>query len=169
MNAADLWGLLGVFLGGAIPWLEAVVVIPAGIIAGLPVAPVILAGAAGNLLTVAVAAFAWEWVRQKWSAWRRRRRQATGKADDPEAEARRAATAQKRRSRVERIMNRGGLPLLALVGPLGVGTQLSAIVAVAAGARAWPAFLWIGGATLGWCIVAGVAAVQGIELLGLIG
>src|SRR5690625_5862378 len=74
--------------------------------------------------------------------------------------------AQKRRSRVERIMNRGGLPLLALVGPLGVGTQLSAIVAVAAGARAWPAFLWIGGATLGWCIVAGVAAVQGTELLG---
>lgn len=169
MSAAELWGLLGVFLGGAIPWLEAVVVIPAGIIAGLPAVPVILAGATGNLLTVAVAAFAWEWVTRRWSAWRRRRRQATGKAADPEAEARRAATAQRRRSRVERIMNRGGLPLLALVGPLGVGTQLSAIVAVAAGAKAWPAFLWIGGATVGWCIVAGIAVVQGIELLGLVG
>jgi len=44
VSAAELWGLLGVLLGGAIPWLEAVVVIPAGIIAGLPAVPVILAG-----------------------------------------------------------------------------------------------------------------------------
>lgn len=167
MSAGELWGLLGVFVGGAIPWLEAIVVIPAGIIAGLPPVLVILAGSSGNLLTVALAAFAGEWLTQKWSAWRRRRRERTGAERDPEAEARRAARAQKRQARIERIMARGGLPLLALVGPLGVGTQISALVAVATGVSARAAFLWIGGATLAWCIVAGVAAVQGIELLGV--
>lgn len=167
MNAAELWGLLGVFVGGAVPWLEAVVVIPAGVVAGLPPALVIIAGSSGNLLTVALAAFAGEWLKQKWTAWRHRRRRATGKADDPEAEARRTEKAHRRRSRIDGIMNRGGLPLLALLGPLGVGTQLSAVAAVASGVRARSAFLWIGGATLGWCIIAGIAAVTGIEILGI--
>ena len=167
MSAGEFWGLLGVFVGGATPWLEAIVVIPAGIIAGLPPVLVILAGASGNLLTVAVAAFAGEWLKEKWSAWRQRRREVTGKAADPHAEAQRAARAQKRRARIERIMTRGGLPLLALVGPLGIGTQISVLVAVATGVRARSAFLWIGGATLAWCIVAGVAAVHGIALLGI--
>lgn len=54
------WGLLGVFAGGAFPWLEAIVVIPAGIFAGLPVVPVVIAGAGGNLLTVGIAAYAGE-------------------------------------------------------------------------------------------------------------
>jgi hypothetical protein len=166
MSAGELWGLLGVFVGGAIPWLEAIVVIPAGIMAGLPPVLVILAGASGNLLTVALAAFAGERLKQMWSAWRRRRRERTGAGAVLEQEARRAAAAQKRQACIERIMTRGGLPLLALVGPLGVGTQISALVAVATGVRARTAFLWIGGATLAWCIVAGVAAMQGIELLG---
>lgn len=167
MSAGELWGLLGVFVGGAIPWLEAIVVIPAGIIAGLPPVLVILAGASGNLLTVALAAFAGERLKEKWSAWRRRRRERAGTAADPIAQTRGAERAQKRQARIERIMTRGGLPLLALVGPLGVGTQISALVAVATGVRARSAFAWIGGATLAWCIVAGVAAVHGIELLGV--
>jgi hypothetical protein len=62
--------LLGVFAGGALPWLETIVVIPIGIAAGLPPVAVVIAGATGNLLTIAVAAFAGERVRQ-W--WQRRR------------------------------------------------------------------------------------------------
>lgn len=120
MSAGEIWALLGVLVGGAIPWLEAVVVIPAGIVAGLPAVPVILAGAGGNLLTVGVAAFAGEWLRRKWTAWRVRRREASGHGQDPEIAQRREARAQKRQDRIERIMNRGGMPLPALLGPLGV-------------------------------------------------
>lgn len=43
-------GLVGVFLGGALPWLEAVFAIPAGILLGLPPLAVV-----GNLSTVALA------------------------------------------------------------------------------------------------------------------
>lgn len=46
MNLEQL-GLFGVFLGGAIPWFEAIAVVPAGIILGLdPVLTVVFAAAA---------------------------------------------------------------------------------------------------------------------------
>lgn len=59
-------GLVGVLLGGALPWLEAVVVIPAGILLGLPPLAVVVAAVAGNLSTVALAAFAGERLRVVW-------------------------------------------------------------------------------------------------------
>lgn len=159
---------MGVFVGGALPWLEAIVVIPAGILTGIPAVPVILAGAGGNLLTVGIAAYAGEWLRQRWSAWRQRRRTEGGDPDDTTgSESSRTAKASKQRARIERLMNRGGLPLLALVGPLGLGTQVSAVVAVATGVRATTAFLWIGAGTVLWCIVAAILALTGFELLGI--
>lgn len=168
MSAEVGWGLVGVFVGGALPWLEAVVVIPAGILAGLPAVPVIIAGTGGNLLTVGIAAYAGEGIRQRWSARRQRRRTEGGGPDDKTgSESSRAAKAAKRRARIERLMNRGGLPLLALVGPLGLGTQISAVVAVATGVRATTAFLWIGAATVLWCIVAAIVTLTGFEFLGI--
>lgn len=146
-------GLLGVFLGGALPWLEAVVVIPAGVLAGLPLIPVIVVGALGNLLTVALAAFAGEELRRRWSAWRSRR--------NPQPKSTR------NQERIQRLMDRGGLPLLALVGPIGIGTQASAVMAVAAGSSALRAFTWIAAGTVAWCITAGIAAAQGFALLGI--
>lgn len=166
--SVEVWlGLVGVFLGGALPWLEAVVVVPAGIVAGLPAVPVVMAGAVGNLITVGLAAYAGEWIIGKWTAWRRRRQAAAGTGHNPDTATSRAKKSGKNRARIERLMNRGGLPLLALVGPLGLGTQISAVVAVATGVRATSSFLWIGAGTLAWCIVAGVVTVTGIEFLGI--
>lgn len=154
MNTAS--GLLGVFLGGALPWLEAVVVIPAGILAGLPLVPVIAVGASGNLLTVALAAFAGEEIRRRWRAWRSRRG-----SREPSERSRR------NRARIQRLLERGGLPLLALVGPIGIGTQVSALMAVAGGSSALRAFTWIAAGTVAWCILAGIAAARGVALLGM--
>jgi hypothetical protein len=147
--------LLGVFLGGALPWLEAVVVVPLGIIGGLPPVAVVIAGASGNLLTVAVAAFAGERVR-RW--WRTRLRRSVDAA----------ASATGRGSRVERLFERWGLPGLALLGPLGIGTQLSALVAVGFGQAPRRVVAWIGGGTIAWCVVAAVLAVTGSGLAELL-
>lgn len=161
MGESMWWGLLGVFAGGALPWLEAVVVIPGGIVAGLPVVPVFLAGVTGNLLTVALAAFAGDRIRTALAA--RRSRRAAARGDDPDETARRAARRRARRDRAERLMDRGGLPLLALLGPIGLGTQVSALVAVAAGIGPARSFAWIGAGTMLWCVVAAVATVAGFE------
>jgi len=50
-------GLLGVFIAGAVPWLEAVVVIPVGIVLGLPVVWTVVFALWGNVSTIVVFAF----------------------------------------------------------------------------------------------------------------
>ncbi len=142
-------GLLGVLIGGAVPWLEAVTVVPAGILLGLPAAPVVVAAVVGNLATVALVAFGGEQVRARLLA-RRRRRTEGGPGGRP--------------SRVERVMSRFGLPGLAILGPLGLGTQLTAAFAVAAGVSGRRAFAWVGASTVGWSIAVALLVVLGVDL-----
>ena len=156
----EFGGLLGIFLGGALPWLEAVIVVPAGIIAGLDPVAVVLAGLSGNLLTVALAAFFGEQLRSWWVA--RRGRDVpddAGTGDEPRRSA--------RRERTERVMRRWGMPGLTLLGPIGLGTQLSALLAVSMGVSARRTMVWIGAGTAAWTVLAAVLAVTGLSVAGI--
>lgn len=111
-------GLLGVFIAGAIPWLEAVTVIPVGILIGLdPILTVVFA-IAGNIITVVMFAYLSEKILQ-WAARHRERK--SGSAPDA------------RRERARRIFDRYGIFGMALLGPLVIGTQFAAAVAVSFG------------------------------------
>lgn len=155
------WAMLGaVFLGGAFPWLEAIIVIPAGILAGLPTALVIIAAVVGNLLTVALAAIYGERARRWWIERRRRRRP---DGDHPATAQRR----NRRQQRIDRVMTRWGMPGLAVLGPIGLGTQLSALAAVAVGVRARQAFLWVGAGTVAWSGVAAALTLTGVSVAGI--
>ena len=164
MSAAQWWGLWVTFLGGALPWLEALVVIPAGILAGLPVVPVVLAAVTGNLLTVGLSAWFGERIMSWWAGHRQRRR---WMKDEPQNAARRTARADRRQQRIMRVMNRGGMPALAALGPLILGTQLAAVAAVALGVSAWRSFLWITIGTVFWAVAAAVVTLTGFEILGI--
>lgn len=171
MTRTNLLLLVGVFVGGATPWLEAIVVIPAGVIAGLHPVPAVIAGVAGNLATVALAAWFGERIRIGWLARRSRRRVALSGGDGPAGEGPadnpgRADRTSRRRQRVERIARRWGLPALATLGPIGLGTQVSAVVAVGMGVNARTAFAWVGAGTVAWSILAAAAAVAGLSLAG---
>ncbi len=146
-------GLLGVLIGGAVPWLEAVTVIPAGILLGLPPVAVVVTAIIGNLATVALVAFGGERVR---SVLIRRRRRTVGTEG---VEGGRA-------SRAERVMARFGLPGLAILGPLGVGTQLSAAIIVSLGISGRRAFAWVGASTVGWSVVVALLVAWGIDVAG---
>ncbi|GAB3114285.1 hypothetical protein GCM10027160_19800 [Streptomyces calidiresistens] len=162
----EIGGLIGVFLGGALPWLEAIIVIPAGIVAGLNPVAVTVAGLAGNLLTVALTAWYGERLRRWWLERRARRavHAATGEGESPAVPAPVSERAAARRERIRRILNRWGMPGLAVLGPLGIGTQLSAAVAVSMGVTARRATVWVGGATLAWGVLAAVLAIGGVGL-----
>ncbi|NLS10021.1 small multi-drug export protein [Nesterenkonia sp. MY13] len=151
------------FLGGAFPWLEAVVVIPAGIIAGLPTVPVVIAATAGNLLTIALSAWFGEHIRSWFSRWRDRRE---AQKHDQETLARKETKRAKRQQRIERVMNRGGIPALALFGPI-IGTQIMAVAVVAMGISAVRSFFWISLGTIGWAILAAAATRGGFQIFGL--
>lgn len=163
MTGAEWAGLVGAFLGGALPWLEAIVVIPVGILSGLPAVPVVLAAVLGNLLTVGLAAFYGERVRNWWVRRRRERREAAEGEEDAETARRRG----RRQARIARVMARWGMAGLAVLGPLGLGTQLSALAAVAAGVSGRVAFLWVGAGTVGWSLVAAVLTVSGASFAGI--
>lgn len=145
-------GLVGVLIGGAVPWLEAVTVIPAGILLGLPPVAVVVTAIVGNLATVAVASFAGEHVRTRLLARRRRRRSRDDEARGP--------------TRSERVMARFGMPGLTILGPLGLGTQLSAAVAVSLGVSGRRAFLWVGASTVGWSVLTALLVVRGVDAFG---
>lgn len=105
-------GLLGVFIAGAIPGLEAVTVTPVGIIIGLDFA------IAGNIIAVVMFAYLSEKILQ-WAARRRERK--SGSAPHARCE------------RARRIFDRYGILGTALLGPLVLGTQFAAAVAVSFG------------------------------------
>lgn len=163
VTAADWWFLLGAFVGGAIPWLEAIIVIPAVVLAGGPLVPSVAAAIAGNLLTVWVAAVFGARVRAWWMRRRRRRQQERGTEPDPETRAR----WDRRMERINRVMRRWGMPGLAILGPLGLGTQFSALAAVAVGQSSRAAFAWVGAGTLGWSLVATALTVAGASFFGV--
>lgn len=156
MTGTNIVILLGVLVGGAAPWLEAVVVIPGGILAGVHPVPVVAAGLAGNLATVAVAAWFGQRVRAWWAARRGTRTEAGGRPDTG-----------RRGQRVERLVRRWGLPALAVLGPIGLGTQISALVAGGLGITPRVTFAWIGAGTVAWGVLAAIAAVTGVSLTGV--
>lgn len=141
MNLEQL-GLLGVFLAGATPWIEAIVVIPAGLLFGLDPFWVVVSAMAGNAITIFLFAYLGSAIRE----WFRSRRKPEN-ADKPD----RFAKAQK-------LFDRYGIYGLALVSPILVGTQFAAAVAVAAGVKPLRTSVLITAATALWAI--GIAALM---------
>ncbi len=112
-------GLLGVFIAGATPWLEAVVVIPVAIALGLPPAWSMVLAVAGNGLTIVLFARGSE--RILAAAHARRVRKGKNTPDDS------------RVTRAKSIFARYGDIGMAVVGPWLIGTQFAAALAVSLG------------------------------------
>ena len=116
-------GLLGVFIAGATPWLEAVVVIPIGVAFGLSPLWTMVCALAGNASTIVLFAM----LSEKIMASAARRRERKGLSREPDA----------RMERAKRIFIRYGVLGMAVVGPLIIGTQIAAAIAVSLGVSAW--------------------------------
>lgn len=150
MNLEQL-GLLGIFIAGAIPWFEAIAVVPSGILFGLDPILVVIAAVLGNTSTIFLFAFAGSRIRQ----WFVDRRRAQGK----EGESGRYAKAQ-------RAFDKWGIYGLGVLGPILVGTQFSAAVAVAAGVKPLKTSIIITVGMALWAILIAVVMVAvGLESL----
>lgn len=133
MNLEQL-GLLGIFIAGAIPWFEAIAVVPAGIVFGLDPVLTVLAAVSGNAITIFLFAYAGASIRQ----WLIRRRETKGKSgDSPKYQKAIAA------------FDKYGIWGMAALGPILIGTQFAAAASVAAGVKPLKVSLLI---TLGMAI-----------------
>jgi uncharacterized membrane protein len=146
----ELLAYLTVLLAAATPWLEVLLVVPAGIVAGLPPAPTAVVAAFGNVATLVPLVLGGDRVRA-W--WRRRRRRRPEHAPEPSG----------RGARARRLFDRYGLAGLAALGPLLTGIHVAAVVALAAGAERRRALLWLVGGVLVWAGLAAVATVVGLD------
>ena len=138
-----------VFLLGAVPMTEAYIVIPVGILGGLNPVLTLAAGVAGNILTVlAVILFM-----DRFKQWLERRRR------KPDA-------GSKRNERAGRLFRKYGVPGLALIGPLVVGSHLSAFLAVTFGGTKRATFLWVAVSIVFWSGLTSLLVHFGLDLTG---
>ena len=148
-EAGSWWSYFLVFLAAATPVLEVLVVIPAGVLAGMPPVPTALVAVAGNLSTVVLAAVTGDKI-LAW--WRRRRPQ-----KDENIPSRRS-------HRARELAQRWGVPGLALLAPLTTGTHIATIAALATGSDTRRVLRWMTGGLLLWATAAAAATAAGLDL-----
>ncbi|ARF13398.1 small multi-drug export protein [Sporosarcina ureae] len=136
-----------VFLGAAIPWIEIMIVVPLGIIRGLSPMWVIILSFAGNMTTILLLIVGFQRIKE----WMARRKQKKGKGES------------KRQQRAEQIMNIYGLPVLALVGPILIGTHIAAFIGLVLGAKKMNTAIWSAISIALWCLVFGILTAMGFD------
>lgn len=135
-------GLLGVLIAGAVPWLEAIVVIPVGIMLGLPVVWTVVFAVVGNVVTIVLFAAGSERILSAIA--KRREKQGKSPQDDS------------RTARAKRIFVRYGDVGMAVVGPTLIGTQFAAAISVSPGVSVWRASLVQSLGALVWGLLSGL-------------
>lgn len=151
MDYLEEWTYLAVLLLGAIPFIEFLAIIPLGIVFGLNPAAVTVLGFVGNWITVflVIALF------DRFQQWRARKR-----ADKPED--------TKRGKRARKIWEKYGLPGLAIIGPVLIGTHISAALAMTFKAPRVAVTVWLTISMAIWSVLVAVVAYYGFDTLGLI-
>lgn len=137
-----------VFLGAAIPWLEIALVIPLGILGGLSPLWVMVLAFTGNILTVLIVIIGF----QKVKKWMESRKRKEGNGES------------KRTERGKRIWNKYGMPGVALLGPILIGTHIAAFIGLLFGANKTNATIWMAISIALWTLVFGIATVMGFDL-----
>ena len=149
----EVWQYILVFLLGAIPWIEVAVVIPLSIVAGMNPFLVGMLAFLGNLSTVYLVIIFFE----KFQLWRSRKK-------GTEAEAPKS----KRHARAVNIWNKYGLPGLALLGPLLIGSHIAAFIGILFGAKKHTTLFWMTVSLALWTVVITIVSIYGIDFLGAI-
>lgn len=135
-----------IFLLSAIPFIEALLVVPIAIVGGLPAIPVIVVGFLGNLVTIVLLILFLDKIRE----WRRKKKS-------------QEETETKRHKRAKVLWDEYGLPGLAFIGPFFVGSHLSALLAITFGAEKTKTLYLMIASLLMWTLVLGVAALLGFD------
>jgi len=140
----EQWGLFGIFLAGAIPWMEAIAVVPSGIALGLNPIATVIAAVLGNAITIFVFAYAGSSIRARIS----RRRLAKGKSSE-----------SPRFEKAVKAFDRYGIYGMAALGPIIIGTQFAAAASVAAGVKPLRVSLLVTASMVIWSIVLAIVMV----------
>lgn len=143
MNIEE-WGLIGIFIAGAIPWMEAISVVPAGILIGLDPVATLISAIVGNSITIVLFAYFASNIRARLI----NKKVKQGKsAELPKLE------------KALKAFDKYGVYGLAALGPILIGTQFAAAAAVTAGVKPLRASMLIIASLTLWATAIAVAMV----------
>ena len=145
------WSYLAAFLLSAVPWVESAAVVVLAIGFGLdPILSTILAFA-GNWLVLLAVVFLFD----RWQAWRKKK---NGNETTEES---------KKGKRAHNIFVKYGLPGLAILAPLLIGTEIAAAFAMVFKAPRKNVLSWMTISLAFWTIIFAAATYYGFDLFGL--
>lgn len=145
-----LWAYALVFLFAAIPFFEAIVVIPIGILAGLSSIPVMILALLGNMLTVLLVVI----LASKIKHWKKTRQNENDKYSQTQAQS-------KRSLRAKHLWKKYGLPGLTIIGTMLLGSHLTAFMSISLGGTKKSAIIWMTISLVIWSIVVALLAHLG--------
>lgn len=152
-QAEGVWAYVALFLLAAAPWLDVFVVVPLGIVAGLSPITVSIVGFAGNFLMIVLIGLFFK----QFSLWRESRRVKRGLSGP-----------SKKELRAKSIMERYGLPGLALLAPVLLGTDIAAVLAFSLGLSRTRVIQWMGISLVVWTIAMAIGSVYGFGYMAWI-
>lgn len=143
-----------VFLMGAA--VEVVIAIPIGIAVNLNPFTVSIAAFLGNAVPTLIIIYIYD----AYVAWKNRQTSIESGAKPP----------SKRKQRARKLLDRFGLPGLAILGPLITGTHIATALALAMGCQRNRVLIWMLLSLVVWTVVTAVAFYYSFEvLLNLLG
>ncbi|MGD6843911.1 small multi-drug export protein [Bacillus infantis] len=149
-SASAFWQYIVIFIFSAAPWMDISIMVPLGVLWGLSPFWTGVLAFAGNLLLLILLALFFE----QFFLWRNSRREKKG-----------ASGPTKRDIRSKQLWEKYGIPGLALLAPLLVGTDIAAIAAFSLGASRSRVLAWMTVSLAMWTIVFAAASAYGVSLL----
>ncbi|QQK77090.1 small multi-drug export protein [Salicibibacter cibarius] len=143
-----------IFVGGTIPFIEYMLAIPAGIIAGVPTIPVIIFGFAGNLIGVILLIWLFDYV---LAIRRKRKNQNKPDMDNYTPKSKRAQKAKK-------LWDKYGIPGLTFFGTGLLSSHATALMACSFGGNRAYISIWMVISLAIWSIITGVAVHFGMDV-----
>ncbi|WP_309119441.1 small multi-drug export protein [Paenibacillus sp.] len=152
-EASAMWQYIVLFLLAAAPWMDVSLVVPLGVLWGLSPIWVSVVAFVGNFLLILILGLFFKQI-SEWRQARRAKRGITGPT--------------KKETRSRAIWEKYGIPGLALIAPIFVGTDIAAVLALTFGASKIRVVGWMTVSLALWTIVFAVGSVYGFSFLNVI-
>ena len=152
-NADAFLQYIVLFLLAFAPWMDVSIVVPLGVLWGLNPVAVGLTAFFGNLILILLLGLFFKQI----DRWRKVRKQKKG-IDSP----------SKKENRSRRIWERYGIPGLALLAPIVVGTDIAALLALTFGSSRVRVISWMATSLAIWTVIFTVGASFGFSLFNTI-
>lgn len=149
-EADVIWQYILLFLLAVAPWMDVSIIVPLGIVWGLSPVGVGLTAFVGNFLLILLLGLFFKQIAE-WRTARRVKKSITAPT--------------KRETRSREIWEKYGIPGLALLAPILVGTDIAAMLALTFGSSKTRVIGWMTVSLALWTIAFAVGSVYGFSFL----